>query len=73
MAFLLSLDLKAQPKGRAFFCATRFGLIFLRILPKLRGIHALHCVFSAKAQKSLFIFLQGGFYRFEQHKTKKAL
>jgi hypothetical protein len=34
---------------------------------------ALRCVFSAKAQKSLFRFLQGGFYRFEQHKTKKAL
>jgi hypothetical protein len=34
----------------------------------------LRCVFSAIAQKKAYLdFLQGGFSRFEQHKTKKAL
>jgi hypothetical protein len=45
----------------------------LRILPKLRGILPCIVFFTLSRKKIVLDFLQGGFYRFEQHKTKKAL
>jgi hypothetical protein len=48
-------------------------LIFSSILPELRGFLPCVAFFPLSRKKVYLDFLQGGFYRFEQHKTKKAL